>query len=284
MPVWSAVLGGVGQKATFPQITTSNNVDIHIYGRFDALTSGAFVSDGGTNSYFRYANNSLRFRAGSFLGNPKPYAPAIDTPLKITAKVRPTNVELFIDDVSIGSDNGTVNSMTINTAGFFASTLYLTFRLLRVVVDDFNTPANNLDLFNDVAAGASVTIPDKSGNGRDATLSGTPTDGSQWFLEGGAGNTADGTITLPPLAVSGSATDDSPGNTAAGTITLPPLAVSGSAADDSPGNTAAGTITLPPLAISGSNKEQDADFTIIIDVATKTIQTTSNTFTLRIQR
>ena len=187
MPAWAAVLDGVAGKATFPSTTTSNNFDIHVYGKFVALTNGAFLSDGGTSNYFRYANNTIRFRAGAFLGNSKPYTPTLGVDVKLTVRVRPTNVELLVDDISIGSDNGVVTSMTVNTIGFFASTLYLTFTAERVVIDDFNTPTSSRNFYNDVAAGSNTNWKDQTVNGQDATLINTATDGSQWELIGGGG-------------------------------------------------------------------------------------------------
>ena len=120
----------------------------------------------------------------------------------------------------------------------------------------------------DVTAVGTITLP-------PLQISGSATDGSPDV-------TAVGTITLPPLQISGSATDGSPDVTAVGTITLPPLQISGSATDGSPGVTAVGTITLPPLQISGTDKTVKTDYTVVIDSSVKTIQTTSNTFTIRL--
>ena len=120
----------------------------------------------------------------------------------------------------------------------------------------------------EVTANGVLTLPALS-------VSGSATDGSPEV-------TANGVLTLPALSVSGSATDGSPEVTANGVLTLPALSVSGSATDGSPEVTANGVLTLPALSVSGSDEGGKADFTIIIDVEVKTIQTTDSNFILRI--
>lgn len=73
----------------------------------------------------------------------------------------------------------------------------------------------------------------------------------------------------------------SSGITANGDVTLPPLAFAGSATDSTSEVTANGDITLPSLLFAGREGDlAPADFTIIIDVSIKTIQTTPNKFTI----
>jgi hypothetical protein len=132
--------------------------------------------------------------------------------------------------------------------------------------------------------------------------------GGTVFVPGGGGTTATGAITLPSLVFSGSATDSTSEITATGAITLPSLVFSGSATDSTSEITATGAITLPSLVFSGSatdstseiaasgavvlpslvfggtagDPEVTPDFSIIIDASTKTVQTTANSFTIRI--
>lgn len=194
MPAWSAVLDGVNNRATFPAVTTSNNVDIETVITFNSLAGGAVLSDTAVGNYFRYNAGSLRFRCIGFLGNSMPFTPTIGQKYTLRVELRPTGAELFVDGVSVGSGGGgTPTGMLITTVGFFNSTYYLNVIIERLTVTDNTTPANSIDLYNDVAAGSNTNWKDQTVNGRDATLINTPIDGSQW-LEAGGG---DGLTIIP---------------------------------------------------------------------------------------
>jgi hypothetical protein len=155
------------------------------------------------------------------------------------------------------------------------------------------------DSTSQVTANGDVTLPSLvfSGSATDSTSQVTANgdvtlpslvfSGSAAPTQPAAQITASGDITLPSLVFSGSAAATQPAAaiTASGDITLPSLVFSGSATDSTSQVTASGDITLPSLVFSGTAGEAPEvtpDFSIIIDASTKTIQTTANTFTIRI--
>jgi hypothetical protein len=155
------------------------------------------------------------------------------------------------------------------------------------------------DSTSEVTANGAVTLPSLvfSGSATDSTSQVTANgdvtlpslvfSGSAAPTQPAAQITASGDITLPSLVFSGSAAATQPAAaiTASGDITLPSLVFSGSATDSTSQVTASGDITLPSLVFSGTAGEAPEvtpDFSIIIDASTKTIQTTANTFTIRI--
>lgn len=205
MAVWAAVLDGVNDRATFPSVTTSNNIDIEVVITFNSLNGGSIIGDSGVANFFRYNAGTLRFRCNGFLGNNMSFTPVIGQKYTLRAELRPTGAELFVDGSSIGSGGGgTPTSFVMNTIGFFNSTFYLGCTIERLTVTDNVTSANSIDLYNDVIAGSSVNWPDQTPNNRDATLINTPTDGSQW-LEVGGGVSVDITETGPSFTESISA-------------------------------------------------------------------------------
>jgi hypothetical protein len=115
----------------------------------------------------------------------------------------------------------------------------------------------------EVTAAGAITLP-------SLVFTGSATDSTPEV-------TATGAVTLPSLVFTGSATDSTPGVIATGAITLPSLVFTGSATDSTPEITATGAITLPSLVFSGTagDPEVTPDFSIIIDVSIKTIQTTA---------
>ena len=135
----------------------------------------------------------------------------------------------------------------------------------------FSGSATNTQPAGLVTATGDITLP-------SLVFSGSATDTTSEV-------TATGDITLPSLVFSGSATDTTSEVTATGDITLPSLVFSGSATDTTSEVTATGDITLPSLVFSGSATAGEvgpSEFTIIIDVSTKTIQTTLNHFTIEV--
>ena len=96
--------------------------------------------------------------------------------------------------------------------------------------------------------------------------------------------TATGAITLPSLVFQGNASDSTSEVTAAGAITLPSLVFQGSATDSTSEVTVSGAITLPSLVFAGNATAGQviSDFTIQIDNTAKIIETTPNSFTIRI--
>jgi hypothetical protein len=129
------------------------------------------------------------------------------------------------------------------------------------------------DSTSEVTANGDVTLP-------SLVFSGSATDSTSEV-------TANGAVTLPSLVFSGSAAATQPAAAinASGDITLPSLVFSGSATDSTSQVTANGDVTLPSLVFSGTAGEAPEvipDFSIIIDASIKTIQTTANTFTIRI--
>ena len=157
MPAWDCGTRWCYRKATFPSVTTSNNVDIETVITFNSLAGGAILSDAGVANFFRYNAGSLRFRCIGFLGNNMSFTPTIGQKYTLRVELRPTGAELFVDGVSIGSGGGaTPTSMIMSTVGFFNSTHYLNVVIERLTVTDNTTPANSIELYNDVAAGSNT--------------------------------------------------------------------------------------------------------------------------------
>ena len=126
------------------------------------------------------------------------------------------------------------------------------------------------DSTSETTANGAITLP-------SLVFAGSATDSS-------SETTANGAITLPSLTFTGSATDTTPQIIADGAATLPSLTFAGIATDSTSETTANGAITLPSLTFTGSATAGriESDYTIIIDVSVKTIQTTLNNYILRI--
>jgi len=127
------------------------------------------------------------------------------------------------------------------------------------------------DSTSEITAAGDITLPSLlfQGNASDSTSK----------------ITATGAITLPSLVFAGSATDtETTEVTASGAITLPSLVFQGSATDSTSEVTVSGAITLPSLVFAGNATAGQviSDFTIQIDNTAKIIETTPNSFTIRI--
>ena len=178
---------------------------------------------------------------------------------------------------------------------------------------------NATDTTSEVTAAGDITLPSLvfAGNATDTTSEVTATGDitlPSLVFAGSATDTtsevtATGDITLPSLVFAGNATDTTSEVTAAGDITLPSLVFAGTAAiTETSEVTATGDITLPSLVFAGSATETTSeitaagditlpslvfagnatagqvisDFTIQIDNTAKIIETTPNSFTIRI--
>jgi len=146
-----------------------------------------------------------------------------------------------------------------------------------------------------VTAAGDVTLPSLvfAGSATDTTSELTATGAitlPSLVFQGNASDstsevTAAGDITLPSLVFAGSATDtETTEVTASGAITLPSLVFQGSATDSTSEVTVSGAITLPSLVFAGNATAGQviSDFTIQIDNTAKIIETTPNSFTIRI--
>jgi len=127
------------------------------------------------------------------------------------------------------------------------------------------------DTTSEITAAGNITLP-------SLVFAGTATDTTSEI-------TAAGDITLPSLVFAGTgAITETSEVTAAGDITLPSLVFAGSATDTTSEVTAAGDITLPSLVFAGNATAGQviSDFTIQIDNTAKIIETTPNSYTIRI--
>jgi hypothetical protein len=177
-----------------------------------------------------------------------PFTPTIGQKYTLRAELRSNGVELFVDGSSIGTSSGSPTGMLMSTVGFFNSTFYLNVVIERLTVTDNTTPANSIDLYNDVIAGSSVNWPDQTTNNRDATLINTPTDGTQWQLVvGGGGNDSEISSVMPGMVSSSSISHAVPSNSALISSVMPSMVSGVSLSQGAPGRDAQVSSAMPSM-------------------------------------